>query len=166
MNDAHILERFVFPYINFFIFIAIIYFSSKKSLSQIFKSKKVDYDALFNKAKQNKEEAESKLAEIQKRLANLDEEFLLMKERILSDAKREASLIIEKAQANAKRIHEDAIDRGRYELERINARLRDEVLSLAEKKYKETLKEKMSPEQHLRLVHDNAVNLKPFLKTT
>ena len=98
----------VVPYINFFIFLGILVYFSKKPLSQLAGKRKSDFDAHQRLAKETLGRAKEGLDQLTRRMKGLNEEIASMKSKALTEAKREAQKIIDDGKRQAEQILEDA----------------------------------------------------------
>ncbi|MCS6874726.1 MAG: ATP synthase F0 subunit B [Pyrinomonadaceae bacterium] len=142
-------------FFNLTIFLILVIYFLRKPLSESFKAKREQIRLELIAAREEKQKAEAHLAEVKKRLSNLEEE----KQKILEEAKKEAEAekqrIIEAANLEIEKIREQAeneierlIKQTRQELKKISA---EETIRLA----KELVKQKLTPELHTKLIKNN-----------
>lgn len=141
--------------VNFIIFIGIIYKFAGKTIVEAFGGRRKQIESQLSDLDARKKAAEQKLADVEKSIANIEQE----REKIIADciAQGEAMKagIIENANASAERIKEQAKltaanERGAA-LESIRAEVAEMVIEAAEK----ALAGKLTAEEHDKLISDN-----------
>ncbi len=115
----HIPYKAVFWQVtNLTIIFLIVIFKFRKPIGDFFKKRRTDYEQLANRAQQERQQAESQLTDIQEKLKHLRQ----TKEESLRQARDEAQALktkmIQEAQAQAKRIQQEADDAKKLELQR------------------------------------------------
>ena len=91
MKDFNWIVGFVFPYINFFIFIFLFLKLFKKPIVDAMANRKTAYEQMAAEATKAKEEAEAKSRELDAKLANLTSEIEDIKAKAVAQKKRSRS---------------------------------------------------------------------------
>ena len=122
------LKGFVFPYINFalFLFLAVKFF--KKPIQQALDGRRKDFERLMQEAKSAKDAAEAKNNELKQRLAKLDSEISLMKAKAKEAAETEAKAMLARAQRLSEQLKEEAKRMAEAEVKNARDQLRREIV--------------------------------------
>lgn len=142
---------------NFVLFCGILWFFTGKLIVKFFTTRKQTIQDTLNDLEKRREEAKNNLAEIEKRIANLEaerqailEESKAQAERlkngIVEDAKRQADQIVEQAKRTAE-------NESRAMLDQVRSQVADEIVDAASK----ALSGKMTEADHQKLIN-NALN--------
>lgn len=123
----------IFPYANFFIFVAAAFFFFRKPLTGAARQKRADFEKLAAEAQAAKAAAEARLNELQRKQADLSKEIqdLMTVSKATSEA--EAARIIADAKHLAHNLTEEAKKMAAAEVERARLELRQDIVSLVSK---------------------------------
>ena len=142
----------VFKWTNFLILFGGLGWLLRKPFHQFLESRSQGIAEGLARAEEAKKEAQQKLAEIEARLSQLDQEIKAIQDQSLQQAEEERVHILEGARQEAKKI----LDMGRSEIEtlRKTARLelKSHVASLAVKLAEERLQSAIGPEENKKIV--------------
>lgn len=138
--------------INFVLFVGIIWYAAGAKLKAFFGGRKSGIENELTELDTRKTEAEKKLKEVEQSIANLDAE----RQSILADYKAQGEAlkasIIEKAEASATQIREQAKvgaeNEAKYAIEAMRSELADMIVEAAQK----VLEKKLTKEEHEKLV--------------
>lgn len=154
-------REFFFQTLNLAILLGVVGYFARKPLMSFFADRRAQIKGDVDEAAGLLEDAETRYAEWQRRLIDLDSES----ETIRSDGRRraeeEAQTILAEAQAAAERIHRDAEAAVEQELRRAQARLRDEAASLATELAERILKEQLGAADKERLMDEFITRVEP-----
>lgn len=140
--------------VNFIIFVGLLYKFAGKTIAQAFGGRRKQIETQLGDLDTRKKEAEQKLAEVEKSIADIATE----REKILAEATAQGEAlkagIIESAHAAAERIKEQAkltaANERKAALKDIRAEVADMVVEAAEK----VLAGKLTAEEHDKLIND------------
>lgn len=142
----------IWRFINLAIFVAALYYILKSPLSEAFKTRREGIRRDLIRAKEERDAALAKLAEVEKRLESLDGEVALIKSHAVQEAAEERERIklstaeeIKRLREQAQREIETAGKAARYELRRFAA---ERSIQLAE----DVLRREIRPEDDARLI--------------
>lgn len=145
----------LWKFLNLAVFLSLAVYFLRKPLSESFKAKREQIRLELITAREERQKAEAHLAEIKKKLENLDKE----RQQILEEAKQEAETekqrIIKETELEIQKIREQAdneierlIKQTRQELKKITV---EQTIRLAE----EITRQKLTPELHAKLIKSN-----------
>ncbi|EGY24405.1 ATP synthase B/B' CF family protein [Desulfovibrio sp. A2] len=144
--------NFAFRVANFVIFIGIIYWAAGKKIVGFFSGRRKGIEQELNDLESRKAEAAKNLADVERRIASLEQErqAILAEYRAQGEAMQAA--IIEKAEKTASQIAEQAARTAENEIkqamENMRAEMADQIIAAAEK----MLQEKLTGEEHEKLI--------------
>ncbi len=145
-------KDFAFRVVNFIIFIAIIWKFAGKKIADFFRSRRYHIENELNDLQRRKQEAQQKLADVEKSIANLEEE----RAKILADAKEQGERlkesIIEDAHKTAEQVREQAKNSAQLEAKNAVDAIRAEMADLVTDAAEKVLKEKLTQEEHEKIV--------------
>ena len=121
----------VWEIFNFALLAAVLVYVGRKPLQEMFASRREEIAGDIDKASALLEEAESRSAEWQKRLADLDAELESIRVTARQRAEEEGERILAEAADGAERIRRDAVAAVEHELRRAQEQLREEAASLS-----------------------------------
>jgi F-type H+-transporting ATPase subunit b len=153
-GDSSKWMNLVYRVINFVIVVGIIYKLMGKRIAQFFSSRTYQIETELKDLDARRDEAEKKLKEVERRIANLEQE----REEILAAAKEQGEAlkvqIIEKAKQTAEQIKAQARlsaeQEAKMAYEAVKAELADKIAEAAEK----IVSEKLTEEGHKALIND------------
>ncbi|MEZ4742872.1 MAG: ATP synthase F0 subunit B [Bdellovibrionota bacterium] len=135
------------PYTNFLIFITLAVVFFRKPLSAMAKKRREDYLSAFKEAVEAKKLAESRLRELELRLAGLDNEIQTIKNNAELEANREAEKIIDSANKLAEHLKSEASRIVETEISNAKSMLKKEILAQVQKSVEVKLKSEFSEDQ-------------------
>ena len=153
MESFNWLTGFVFPCINFFLFMILLVRLAKKPLLGLLGAKRQEFLELLASAQQVRAEAEARLRELNQRLAGLDKELAQIKELARQEAEQEARIIVEKGREIASFTKEEACRLAHAELEKARSDIQAQILSAVRGQVEEKIRQDMTiseKEQYLR----------------
>jgi F-type H+-transporting ATPase subunit b len=156
------LTGFVFPYINFIIFALLAVKFFKKPASEIFKSKRLEYEKIVKDAGEAKRVAEEKNRALKVRLENLDKEIQEMRSQALASAKAQSEEIIVRAAQLAKNMEEEAKRRAEAEFLRARNHLRKEFMDTLKGTIEQMTVSDLNAEKQENLVKKKVKQLSTF----
>lgn len=159
MDNFDWIKGFVFPYINFAIFLFLALKLFKKPLINMMANKKVEFERLVKEANRAKEEAEKKNAELTERLNRMDREIAEMSDKALKDAKERADDMVAKAELLANHLKEEARRMAEAELVRAKKALRAEIIAEAKAQTIKKIQTDLDDKSQANLVHKKITQL-------
>ena len=145
-------KDFAFRVVNFIVFIAIIWKFAGKKIADFFRSRRYNIETELSDLDRRKQEAQKKLSEVEKSIANLEQE----RAQILSDAKSQGETlkesIIENAHKAAAHIREQAKNSAQLEAKNAVDNIRAEMAELVTEAAEKMLQEKLTQDEHEKLV--------------
>jgi F-type H+-transporting ATPase subunit b len=154
-DDSGAMLDLLARFINFALLVIILAVVLKKSNALGFFSDRVEeIKKRMERLQQEKDEAESKYREVQKKLTDFESE----KESILAEARKdgesEKAKIISEAERRVAHMLEQVESTVRQEVEDAKGRLREEVAELAAEKAREIISKELSEDDQDRLVNE------------
>lgn len=140
--------------VNFLILLVILYKYGRKPMADMFRSRREAIETEYRELEEKRREAEAKFQEYEKKLATLEDEAKKIVEAFIEQGQKEKERIIEEAKAAAERIKQQAEFYVQQELERAREELRKEVAELSVKLAEQVIQEKITPEDHKRLIQE------------
>lgn len=144
--------NFAFRVANFIIFIGLIWYAGGKKIVAFFSGRRQGIEQELNDLESRKGEAKKSLADVERRIASLEQErqAILAEYRAQGEAMKAA--IIEKAEQSAVQITEQAKRSAdndiKAAIDSLRADMADEIIAAAEK----LLQEKLTGEDHEKLI--------------
>ncbi len=140
--------------VNFLVLIIILVKWGREPLVNTFRSRRENIENEYKELSDKRAEAEVKYREYEKKLATLEEEAKKILEAFIEQGQKEKERIIKEAHETAERIKQQAEFYVQQELEKAREELRKEVAELSVKLAEQIIKEKITPEDHKRLVQE------------
>jgi F-type H+-transporting ATPase subunit b len=151
-GDYNIMMNFVWRVLNFIIVIGIIWWAAGKKIKNFFSSRRYNIEVELKDLDQRKEDAQKKLREVEVNIANMESE----RARILEDYKAQGealkAAIIEKANAQATLIRQQAETAAQQEAKYAVEILRNEMAAKIVEAAEKILAEKLTKEEHEKLI--------------
>lgn len=143
---------FAWRVLNLILFCAILWYFTGKLIKNFFRNRKQTIQNTLSELEQRREEAKANLAEIEKRIANLEaerqailaesrEQAERLKKSIVDDAQRQAQQIVQQANLAAE-------NEGRAMLNQVKSQVAGEIIDAAAK----ALRGQLTEEDHDRLI--------------
>ncbi len=148
------LATLLYHAINLLLLIGVVVWFARRPLQTFMAERRSGVVRNLETSEQLLREAESRLDEWQRRLANLDAELREIREASARLAEVEREEILREARALADRIRADARAAVQQEVERARARLRREAADLAVEIATELLREQVGDEDRARLADE------------
>ncbi|WP_022853946.1 F0F1 ATP synthase subunit B [Thermodesulfatator atlanticus] len=140
--------------VNFIALVIILVKFGREPIVNIFRSRRERIEGEYSELTEKRAEAERKYKEYEAKLATLEEEAKKIMEAFIEQGEKEKERIIQEALATAERIKQQAEFYVQQELEKAREELRKEVAELSVKMAEQIIKEKITPEDHKRLVKE------------
>lgn len=153
------LKGFVFPYVNFFIFLFLAVKLFKKPLLNAMAQRKTDFETLVKEANRAREEAEARHAELSSRYAQLEQEIGRMKAEGEADARQRSEDMIAKAESLAQHLREEARRMADAELARAREALRTEIIAEAKNQTLKKIEAELDERAQKELAHRRITSL-------
>lgn len=131
--------------VNFILLITAFYFILRKPLGGFLSGRRNETAKAIEEARAMKVKAEEALAEYKGKMANLEREVQDLRTEIMDAGERERNTILATAEAQSKKIIEDAHLVGDQELRRAKDALRAEVVALAARMAQDKVKSESAP---------------------
>lgn len=143
---------FAWRIVNLIIFCGILWYFTGGICKRFFKTRRQTIQDTLNDLEKRREDARANLAEIEKRIANLEAERKAILDESRAQAERLKKGILEDAQAQAGRIVEQARataeNESRAMLDQVRSKVADEIVEAASK----SLRGQLSAKDHDRLI--------------
>jgi F-type H+-transporting ATPase subunit b len=153
--------QFFFQALNLAILLGVLVYFGRKPIKGFLADRRDQIKGDVDQAAALLEAAETRYAEWQRRLIDLDSESETIRNDGRRRAEEEAQAILAEAQAAAERIHRDAESAVEQELRRAKARLRDEAATLATELAERILKEQLGAADKERLMDEFITRVEP-----
>jgi F-type H+-transporting ATPase subunit b len=150
--------------INLLILLAVLVYFARKPVQDFFASRREQIQQDLAESARLLESAESRYAEWQRKLIELDQETQRIRSEGVRHAEEDAAQILADAQAAADRIHRDAEAAVEQELRRAQQELRAEAVALATEMAERILKEQLADNDRERLLDEFIVSVEPGSK--
>ncbi len=121
------MSDYIFPFLNFFVFLFLLYWFGRKPLGEMARAKHEAFEKACREANRSREEAERELKLAEQRMAGLEKELTLFKEQARESLEREVQKIAEQGKKQIQHLREEAERFSRTELEAQRKALRQEV---------------------------------------
>ncbi len=152
-------QSVVFPYVNFAIFIGVLIYFARGPLAKMVKQRCSDYEGLLAKAHEAQDLAAAQLADLEKRLASLDNELALIRQRMQSEAAHEAEEIKRKGEALRQYIQGEAERIRQAEVRRAGEKLQEQIVNLLGKNLRQEITENWHDGEQRAFNHQQAAEL-------
>ena len=159
MEHAGIFETFVIPYVNFFIFLGILYYFGRNPLKAAAEKKKVDFEVQAKAAEEARREAEVRMKELDGRLARIDKEAADIVEKAKTEAKIAADRIKDDGARIAKHLRAEAERVGAQEARAAQERLQSQVEQALRVAMVEKAKSDLTSSSHVQLIEKDLQGL-------
>jgi len=154
-GDEHgALEVPVYEIINFILLVGVIIYFARTPAKEFFKSRRSTIESDITAATSLLDDAEQTNSELQRRIADLDNEVEEIRAVARRRAEEERERILAEAHDSAERIRRDAVASVDQEVRKAQADLRDEAAALASELAAGILKEKVGDADRDRLMDD------------
>lgn len=144
----------IWRFVNLAIFIAVLTYVLKRPLSEAFKARREGIRRELTRAKEERDAALAKLAEVEKKLEHLGGDVAMLKSEAQKEAAEERERIKRSTEEEIKRLREQS----RRELETAGKTARFELRRFAAEKSvqmaEDLLRREMRPEDNARLIKD------------
>lgn len=154
------LNMYVFPFVNFGLFLAIVGYFARKPLKEFFTKQALDFDSEFKTAQATLETANSKRTQVTARLAGLDKEIEKLRENSISAADKAAQDTLLRASQQAAAIAKEADKLCSAEISRAAANLRSELSETVVRRFSDLAKTKLTPEDHAKILERGLQSLR------
>lgn len=137
----------VFRWINFLVFVAIVYFAARGLVAKKLRSRREEILSLISEADSAVGAAEQKLSEVQARWENIGQEMDHLRNRLREEADQQAAEVIRLSEEHAKRLEENARKIVEFEKDRASKEIRDETIRRVVDSVLARLKAELTTEQ-------------------
>jgi F-type H+-transporting ATPase subunit b len=139
---------------TFFVFVVGLYLLAKKPTQKFFLGRHEEVRTAVEEAQRAKADAEAKAREYETKMQDIGSELKKLAETFQAAAATEKQRLIEEAEHTAKRIAKDAEAVIATELEKAQAKLRQEAVEMALRMAEEILRREIKAEDQKRLVSE------------
>lgn len=143
---------FAWRILNLILFCGLLWYFTGKLIKRFFRNRKQTIQDTLNELEKRREEAKDKLAEIEKRIANLESERKAILEESRKQAERLKQGIVEDAQRQAGQIRDQARraaeNEGKAMLDQVRATVANEIVDAAAR----ALRGQLTEEEHDKLI--------------
>jgi F-type H+-transporting ATPase subunit b len=139
---------------NFVVLVGALFFLLRKPVAQFFSSRIKGIEDQLSELEHKKKDAEQKLEKYTKKLAQLDQEGKKIVDDYIRQGNEAKERILKEAESAADKLKEQARRNIDYEIKQAKLRLQEEVLEKAIVKAEEFIKDKITIEDHDRLVDE------------
>lgn len=152
--ESHVdpLMGIILPYVNFAIFFVLLIYFAKKPVLAAAKKRQDDFQQLMAQATKAKQAAESKLAELNAKYAQLDKEIEEIRTTFQTVAEAEAAKVVADAEALAANMKLEARRIADAELARARQGLREEIVAAVKANVTNKIQTEMTVDAQLALV--------------
>jgi F0F1-type ATP synthase membrane subunit b/b' len=164
LKDFNWIVGFVFPYINFFIFVFLFLKLFKKPIVDAMANRKTVYEQMAAEATRAKEEAEAKSKELDTKIATLTSQIEDIKGKAIAQAKKEADHLTDEAKKLAKHLTSEAKRVASAEIAAAKVELEKQLLESAKSAVVTKLSAELSQEKQQSLIEKGISNLNGGVK--
>ncbi|MBP6218166.1 MAG: ATP synthase F0 subunit B [Oligoflexales bacterium] len=122
------MMSFWLPYLNFSIFLALLFFFSRKPLSSLLANVRRSYQDSADKAQSLNRDAKVKTEQVDLRLKNLDQEMNSLRDKVFAEAQEESERIAQDADKKARHMLQISVRMAEAEKLRNKVLLQEELL--------------------------------------
>ncbi len=144
----------VWQAVNLLVLLGVLVYFGRKPIVNFFADRRSQIQTDLEESARLLETAESRYAEWQRKLIELDQETQTIKSDGVRNAERDAQTILADARAAAERIERDAKAAIEQELRRAQGELRAEAVVLATQMAEQILEQQLASADHERLLDD------------
>jgi F-type H+-transporting ATPase subunit b len=155
------LLEFAFQTGNLLLLLGVLVYFARRPLQKFFADRRSQIQGDLDEAAGLLEAAESRYAEWQRKLIDLEQEIETIRTEGRRRAEEEGEAVLAEAHAAAERIHRDAAASAAQELRRAQAELRAEAAGLATQMAAQILKEKLADPDRERLMDEFITRVEP-----
>ena len=155
-----ILTTYVFPYINFIVFFAILIIVGRKPIASMVAKRREDYDKLLAEASAAKRLAEERSQELKSRLEKLDQELSEIKQSAIQSAEAESKQMIEGAKKLADHLKDEASRIAQTEISNARLTLQREIVDTVKKSVSDKIASDLGDAQQQSIFKSGADKLK------
>jgi F-type H+-transporting ATPase subunit b len=145
---------FIYLIINAAILFGAYYYLGKKPVSDGLAARRATVARELDEAAKVKGEAEERLADYKKRLAEMDKELQIIREEIITSGEKERDRIVKDAEEKAERMRKDAQFLLEQELKQLRNELIRHAVDIASTAAEEVLKSKLTQADHDRVADE------------
>ncbi len=157
------LSDLFWPWVNFLIYLGIMYSVLKKPLRGVLLSRSERMSAAIERSRTVLEQARAQFDMVQTRLDNLDRESHQIKAQIKDEGEREAKRIIDDAKKKAERTLEQARKLGAAETRAMENALRRELAEVVVKRASDRISKELTSDKDRSLRSSSVNNLKQMV---
>jgi F-type H+-transporting ATPase subunit b len=159
LENFEFFQSFLFPYINFAIFLTLAIYLLKKPVVNALAKKRSDYLTLLERANLAREEAERRHRELEVQLKNLDAEMTKMRDEMSSLANQEASAILASGGNLAEHLKREARRIAEAEITASKEAIRAEILQQVREKTAEELRRTLDDSRQHQILRQSLSDL-------
>lgn len=152
MEHINWTTGFLFPYINFAIFLFLLIKFAKNPAISAFAKRRENFLKLLDEANKAKKEAEEKNIELKMRLDSLESEVEQIKHRAQQEAMNEARQLVEDAQKLAEHIKLEAQRIAQNELKQAKSDIQNEIVRTVKENVLNKIKTDLSENDQSQIV--------------
>jgi F-type H+-transporting ATPase subunit b len=127
------LQLYIYPYINFLLFIGILFYAGRKAIQEIFASQKKDFELAYEAGQASLNSARSDQASIIERMNGLELEIKRLRDSSLAVTNSEVNRLREDTNRSIEHLRSDAQRIAKMELEEAQKNMRKSVVGKAVK---------------------------------
>ncbi|GEM_PF-3229365 len=159
MENFDFLGSFLFPYINWIVFLVLAYLLFKKPILTILAARRQSFNERVQKANEAKEEAERRHQELQARLAQLDQEIASLTSKGRAAADLEAQAIQSSAEQLAEHLRREARRIAEAEVAAAKVELQREILVQVKAHTIDQVEKSLDAGRHQKVVKQSLASL-------
>jgi len=153
-GEGRQIWEMVWRVINFIILAVILWKLLGDKIKSFFGNRRVEIAEMLEEADKAKQDAESQHAEYQKKLENVEQDIVDIREAIMGELENEKARIIEEGKVAAERIVEQAKWSAEQEVAKAKKELRDKVADMAGDMAASLVTQSMKPDDQKRIVEE------------
>jgi len=154
------VRGFIFPYLNFLLFVVGLVFFARKPLSGLFQKRRQEFEQLVASAREAQQKAEEQLRQLNERLAGLDDEVAAIRDGARQAAEEEARKIIEQGEALARYMKDEAVRVAEAEVDRARKNLQEEVLVAVRRQVSDKIRQDMTQDEKKQYIQSQVNRLR------
>lgn len=160
-TDDELMKETMWQAVNLVLIIGVLFYFGRGAIGDFFSSRRDGIRKELSESAELLRQAETRNAELQRKLVDLQDEVANIKTTAAHRAEEEAARILSEAQSTANRIRTDAQAAIAQELRRAQSTLRDEAADLALQMAAQKLKDNVGDADRDRLIDEFITRVEP-----
>lgn len=158
-HELNVMKEIVYPFINFGLLVALLVYLVRRPLKDYLLSRSKDLAQTIEQAAHEKQEAEAKALNFDRRLKNIEQEMKDFVDSLQKEGELAKQRIIEEAHASSKRMEETAKLIGNQEYLKATERLKEEAVQLSSEWAERYIRDNLKAQDRERMMEESIQRL-------